>query len=171
MLGSSVDDPTLALPQVGAITLVDVLEHLPRPLYVLCRLAAALVEGGRLVIFTGDTDALPWRISGTLYWYSAIPEHVTFFNQGWFRWAAPRLSCSVGAIRRFAHDPASAMRRLADTGQNLAYLLSRRLSDSRGIGRHIAALPCLSRLRRSDIAWWTSAKDHVLVELIKTGHA
>ncbi len=171
MLGSSIDDPALRLPQFGAITLVDVIEHLPRPLDALRRLAAALVEGGRLVIFTGDTDALSWRISGTRYWYSAIPEHVTFFNQSWFRWAAPPLSCSVGTMKRLAHDPASALRRLADAGQNLAHIVSWRLNDSRGLGRHMAGLPGLSRARRFDLAWWTSAKDHVLVELIKTGHA
>ena len=171
MLASSIDDPALSLPRLGAITLLDVIEHLPRPLEALRRLAAALVEGGRLVILTGDTDALSWRISGTLYWYSAIPEHVTFFNRSWFRWAAPHLSCSVGTTRRLAHDPASAMRRLADTGYNLAYLVSRGLTHSGGIGRHIAGLPGLNRLRRFDFAWWTSAKDHVLVELVKTGHA
>jgi hypothetical protein len=169
MLGPSIDDPALCLPRVGAITLVDVIEHLPHPLDALRRLAAALVEGGRLVIFTGDTDALSWRISGTLYWYSAIPEHVTFFNRSWFRWAAPHLSCSVGTIRRLAHDPAPAMRRLADTGYNLAYLVSRRLHDSPGIGRYVAGLPGLGRPR--GFAWWTSAKDHMLVELVKTGHA
>ena len=171
MLGSSIDDPALCLPRLGAITLIDVIEHLPRPLHALRRLAAALVEGGRLVIFTGDTAALSWRISGARYWYSAIPEHVTFFSQSWFRWAAPRLGCSVGTMRRLAHDPASAMRRLADTGYNLGYLLLRRLHDSRGVGRHIAGLPGLSASRRFDFAWWTSARDHVLVELVKTRHA
>lgn len=168
MLGSSVDDPGLRLPQLSAITLVDVIEHLPRPLEALRRLAPALVEGGRLVIFTGDTEAPSWRITGTRYWYSAIPEHVTFFNQSWFRWAAPHLGCSVGTMRRFPHDPASAVRRLADIGLNLAHLISWRLHDSTGIGRYIARLPGLSALKRFDFAWWTSARDHVLVELIKT---
>lgn len=171
LLGSSLDDPALCLPRLGAITLVDVIEHLPRPLDALRRLAAALIEGGRLVIFTGDTDALSWRISGTLYWYTAIPEHITFFNPFWFRWVAPRLSCSVGTMRRLAHDPAPAMRRLADTAYNLAYLVSRRVQGSWGVGRHAASVPGLTRLGRFDFAWWTSARDHVLVELVKTGHA
>jgi SAM-dependent methyltransferase len=156
ILGSSFDDSVLALPPLGAITIIDVLEHLTRPMDALRRLAAALVEGGRLVIFTGNTEALSWKISGTRYWYSAIPEHVTFFSQSWFHWAAPRLGCSVGTMERLAHDPAPAARRLADTGLNLASLVVRRLG--------------LGALAEQPFAWWTSARDHVLVELVRTRH-
>lgn len=70
-------------------------------------------------------------------------------------------------MRRLAHDPASVMRRLSDTGLNLAYLAARRLHDSRSVGRHFTSLPGLSRMARVDFAWWPSAKDHMLVELIK----
>jgi SAM-dependent methyltransferase len=167
ILGSNVDDPALVLPPFGTITMIDVIEHLTRPMDALRRLAAALVEGGRLVIFTGDTEALSWRISGTSYWYSAIPEHVTFFSQSWFRWAAPRLGCSVGAMEQLAHDPAPASRRLADTGINLASLCVRRLRDSGSAGRHVTALSGLGALVEQPFAWWTSARDHVLVELVK----
>jgi SAM-dependent methyltransferase len=169
ILGASVDDPLLRLPRLDVITLIDVIEHLPRPLDSLRRLAEALVSGGRLIIFTGDTSAPSWRLSGNQYWYCSIPEHIVFFSLSWFRWAAPRLGCSVGTIHRLAHDAAPVGRRLVVTAQVLAYLLARRLQASTRTRWLHSAIPALGKLARFETAWWTSAKDHLLVELVKDG--
>ncbi len=169
VLGTNVDDPGVRLPELGAITLIDVIEHLAKPMSALQRLADALVDGGRLVIFTGDTRAWAWRLSGRHYWYSALPEHFSFFSETWFHWAAPRMRCTVGRMSRHSHDPASLRRRLTETLQNVAYLASRKLQAIPQIGRRVAAVPFLRRLERHDLAWWTSSKDHLLIELIKSG--
>ena len=54
--------------------MIDVLEHLPMPLDSLSVLVRLLVPGGKLIVFTGDTNALSWRIANLHYWYSALPE-------------------------------------------------------------------------------------------------
>ena len=36
--------------------------------------------------------------------------------------------------------------------------------------RDLNALPRLNQLARFKTAWWTSAKDHLLIELVKEGH-
>jgi hypothetical protein len=167
MLGSSLDDQDLRLPNLGAAILIDVIEHLPNPMRVLQRLADALVSDGRMVIFTGNTDALAWQVSGRFYWYSALPEHVTFYNVAWFRWAAPRLGCTLGRIQRLAHDPAPLRHRLTETLQNLACLAHRHLGAIPGVGRLLAGMPFARRMGRYDLAWWTSAKDHLLIEIVK----
>lgn len=168
ILGSSTEEPDLRLPELGAVVLLDVIEHLPRPMYTLDRLAKALAPGGRLVILTGDTAALSWRISGLRYWYSALPEHVTFYSAAWFRWAAPRLNCRVGSVRCLAHNPVGLGARFTEAAQNLCHLTLQRLVAGR-LGRALVArVPKLRRLQRHDQVWWTSAKDHVLVELVKT---
>lgn len=168
VLGTNVDDPEVRLPELGAITLIDVIEHLPKPMNALQRLAGALVDGGRLIIFTGDTRAWAWRLSGRHYWYSALPEHLVFFSETWFKWAAPRIRCTVGRRSSHSHDPASPRRRIAETLQNLAHLASRRVRAIPRIGRHIVAGPFLRHLERHDLAWWTSSKDHLLIELVKS---
>jgi SAM-dependent methyltransferase len=167
LLGWAIEDPGLRLPSLGAVTLIDVLEHLPRPANALHRLSDALVPGGRLVVFTGDTDALSWRLSGNDYWYSALSEHVSFFSRSWFEWAAPRCSCTLGRIRRLSHDPVSAPRRLVECLQNLTFLAYRRLGSLPGVASILARTPWVRRMGRHRLAWWTSAKDHILVELVK----
>jgi SAM-dependent methyltransferase len=169
LLGANIDDPGLRLPELGVIVLIDVIEHLPKPMNALRRLSDALVEGGRLVIFTGDTRAWAWRFSGRHYWYSALPEHVVFFGEMWFRWAAPRLRCTLGRRSRHSHDPAPLRRRMTETLQNLAYLASQQLTAIPQIGRRVAAIPLVRRMEHRGVAWWTSSKDHMLVELIKNG--
>lgn len=167
VLGTNADDPGVRLPELGAIILIDVIEHLPKPMNALQRLADALIDGGRLIIFTGDTRSWAWRLSGRHYWYSALPEHLAFFSETWFHWAAPRMRCTVGRRTRHSHDPAPPRRRVTETLQNLAYLASRSLREIPRIGRCVVAVPFFRRLERHDLAWWTSSTDHILIELIK----
>ena len=64
-----------------AIVSFDVLEHLAKPVEVLSSLARLLRPGGVMVVETGNSDALPWRLSGRAYPYTGLVEHIGFFNR------------------------------------------------------------------------------------------
>lgn len=151
----------------AAVTLVDVIEHLPRPLEALRTLVGLLAPGGRLVIFTGSTDAPSWRFARQHYWYCAMPEHIAFFRPSWFAWAAPRLGCEVGAVRRLSYSPAGLRTRLDESLKNIAYATYHRLEGWPGVGRVLPSLPVLGRVGAWESCWWTSARDHILVTLVK----
>jgi len=165
VVGSTLD----ALPETGlsygSITMIDVIEHLPRPLDALEELVGCLQPGGLLVLFTGSTDSLGWRLSPRHYWYAALPEHVCFFRPSWFAWAAPRLGCEVEDVQRHAYRVAGLGPRLSEAVRSIAYLSYRRLEDELGPGARLQRVPIVSRLGRWPTAWWTSARDHVLVAL------
>jgi SAM-dependent methyltransferase len=151
----------------GAITLIDVIEHLPRPLDSLRKLADLLEPGGRLMIFTGATDALSWRFARTHYWYCSMPEHVVFFRPSWFRWVAPELGCTVESVQRLPFQRARLSVRLHEALGNIAYVSYHRLARVPGLGAALRRLPIVKRIGSWPGSWWTSACDHVLVMLVK----
>ena len=166
IVGSSVEGLE-SNQKFDAITLVDVIEHLPRPLESLQKLVNMLTPGGLLVIFTGNTQAWSWRFAGRHYWYSALPEHVAFFQPAWFRWAAPKLNCQVRSIHRLPYEPASMSRKLDEALKNVAYVTYQRLTDSGLLGSALPKLPIVSRIAKWNGAWWTTARDHILVTLVQ----
>jgi SAM-dependent methyltransferase len=164
ILGASIDNlrPEQAF---GAISLIDVVEHLTRPVDTLRKLVGHLDPGGRLLLVTGTTDAWSWRLSRELYWYSALPEHMIFASPAWIRWLAARLDCQVKSIRRLSSQKASLRTRVSETAVNVLYIATRRMAASplkRGI-----RLPGLARVAAWPSCWWTSARDHIAVCLEK----
>lgn len=167
IIGDSIESLPDTGQQFGAITLVDVMEHLLRPLDALRKLAGLVKPGGQLVIFTGNTDAWSWRFAGLHYWYSAMPEHVAFFSPKWFAWAAPRIECHVSSVRGMRYQPALFRTRLDETLKNIAYATYRRLETLAPPARIVSRLPVLNRIGKWESCWWTSARDHILVVLTK----
>ncbi len=152
----------------GAVTLIDVIEHLPKPLESLQTLSRLLDETGKLIIFTGNTNALSWRFALQHYWYSAMPEHVAFFAPSWFQWVAPKLDCTVTSVRRLAYRPASLRVRIDESLKNVAYVSYRRAARFRGLAKILSRTPLVCRVGRWQSSWWTSARDHILVTLTKS---
>ena len=167
ILGSNVTSFEPGKARFAVITLVDVVEHLPHPLDVLERLSLALVPGGSLLVFTGDTEAMTWRLAGRHYWYSLLPEHVVFLSSSWFRWAAPRLGCHIDTLRRLAHSPKGVQASIDEAIKNVVWIALRRLGDAGGSRFPVARLPLLGRMAQRKAAWWTTARDHILVQLVR----
>jgi 2-polyprenyl-3-methyl-5-hydroxy-6-metoxy-1,4-benzoquinol methylase len=167
ILANSIESLSADGQQFGAITLIDVIEHLLCPMEALRKLLRRLQPGGQLVIFTGNTDAWSWRFAGLNYWYSGLPEHVAFFSPRWFQWAAPKLNCRLSTVRRLRYQPASVSTRLDETLKNIAYVAYHRLESLPGLVNVVSHIPVLNRIERWESCWWTSARDHVLVVLTK----
>lgn len=78
----------LAARRFDAVTLIDVIEHVPEPDALLTRAYAQLSAGGLLIVSTGDPNNSLWRrLLKARFWYVAFPEHITFpssvFFQAW----------------------------------------------------------------------------------------
>lgn len=64
-----------------AVTLWDVLEHLPAPHAAMAEVARLLRPGGRVALTTGDVGSLAARLSGARWHLYTLPEHVFFFSR------------------------------------------------------------------------------------------
>ena len=167
LLGETIDSLRDEPRRFGAITMIDVIEHLPKPVDSLRLLSRLLLPGGKLIIFTGDTEALSWRIANLHYWYSALPEHVAFFRLSWFRWVAQILNCKVTSHKRLAYQTASIKVRLDESLKNLAFVTYHRLGTMPAANNLLSRVPLLRRIGQWPSCWWTSARDHLLVTLTK----
>ncbi len=110
VLASWIEDIEVELHSFHVITLLDVIEHLPNPALSLEGLRRLLLPGGLLMLSTGNTDVLPWRLMRRHYWYY-FPEHVSFFNPRWFRWLARQLDLELLAVREYSYFKASRCER------------------------------------------------------------
>lgn len=167
IIGDSIETLDSQGRQFGAITLIDVIEHLPEPLEALRKLTSLLKQGGRLVVFTGNTDAWSWRLSGLRYWYSSLPEHIGFFSPRWFQWAASRVGCTVISVKELPHKQVSMLNRLDEAIKNIAYITYHKLEALPLASNILPRLPVIQRVGCWDGSWWTSATDHILVVMIK----
>jgi 2-polyprenyl-3-methyl-5-hydroxy-6-metoxy-1,4-benzoquinol methylase len=73
------------------VTLVDVVEHTPRPSDLLRAAAAVAGEGGVLVVVTPDVSSIAARLMGWRWWHYRLP-HVGYYN----RQTLERLCAGVG---------------------------------------------------------------------------
>lgn len=64
-----------------AVTLWDVLEHLPSPHVAMAEVARILRPGGRLALTTGDVGSFVARVSGRRWHLYTIPEHLFFYSR------------------------------------------------------------------------------------------
>jgi SAM-dependent methyltransferase len=165
ILGSDFDALCAQPGRFAAITAFDVIEHVENPARLLSLMAGALVPGGTLIFSTGDLDSWNWRLMQNRYWYSAIPEHISFLSERWLRGMLPSAPLELVRVRRFSHASRAPWRTVKETTANLLYRVSpvaaRALRRGAAGGRRDGNLnvdypPC-----------WMSARDHLLVVLRK----
>lgn len=151
-----------------AVTLFDILEHVPDPFSLVGAAASLLPSGGFLFVSSGNTDALPWRWMKGRYWYCVLSEHISFINEKWIRWTAQKLSLRVERFRIFSHSPKSArlpgyvFQMLA----NLEYSISPEILRRQRIWKKkLLGLPAERVAGTPPV--WNSAKDHLLAVLAK----
>jgi len=79
-LGSALRAP-FALGSFDAVTLWDVLEHLPDPHAAAAEVARLLRSGGRVALTTGDVGSAAARLSGPRWHLYNLPEHLFFYSR------------------------------------------------------------------------------------------
>tara|TARA_R100001143_G_C3358323_1_gene133934 strand:+ start:2391 stop:3332 length:942 start_codon:yes stop_codon:yes gene_type:complete len=148
----------------SAITAFDVIEHFPDPLAFLRNCTKLLKPGGRILVSTGNSEALTWRLSGARYWYCTLPEHITFINKNWCNYASQVLELKLEKVYTFAHVRSGFFRRVGELVLNGTSLLSPSLFKTlRRVGfggKEVKLYPGLIDSPPN----WRTAKDHLLVE-------
>ncbi len=83
--GRIVAGDAIALPfaagRFEAVTLFDVLEHLPDPPRALAEISRVMRPGGRVLLTTGDVESAFARLCGARWHLYTIPEHLFFFSR------------------------------------------------------------------------------------------
>jgi SAM-dependent methyltransferase len=103
IMADTLDKAVIEDGSFDLIFMMDVAEHLPDPFSSLQKIARWLAPGGRLMVSTGNSDSLLWRMSRLNYWYY-FPQHISFCNGRWFRWAAEKLNLEIIACVKFSHS-------------------------------------------------------------------
>jgi SAM-dependent methyltransferase len=147
------------------ITIIDVLEHLPSPFTSLSKLSTFLNRDGIIILSTGNTDALPWRLMRLDYWYY-FSEHVSFFNPRWFKWAVQKLQLRLLSIKKFSHVRGSVFERWRQFLQCLTFIAVKKFDSYPRIKRMSTSIYPFSKAidweRAPATRLW---KDHQLVIL------
>lgn len=166
MIGHSVAEFDASHVHAGAITIFDVIEHVTQPVDFLRKLKSALAPDGSLILLTGATDTWPFRLLGRHYWYSSLPEHVSFYSVAWFHWVAEQLGMKVVHASYLSSEKREFRAWLTQGVQIAAYAIVRRLREA---GWPEAVIRCLPVIRRACswtvVPWWKQAHDHLFVVL------
>lgn len=149
-----------------AIILTDVFEHLVHPFHLIERLAKFLNSGGRLIIVTGNADAIPIEEISAEFWYYRILGHLQMASIAHFEWMASKLGLELDNLIptcHYSHTPGTILRQRL---QNSVYAMfvTRPNSWTAKLTRYI---PILGRA-----ANWTTApcdttrQDHLVATFI-----
>lgn len=132
-VGSIDDELSRFHGRFDAVTLFDVIEHLPDPDRVFARCRACLRPGGHLFVTTPDIGSLMARALGRAWYYIDMAEHVALFDRTAIAAILDRAGFEVLEMRAIGRTYRGSYieRRLAYLGRQSAAL---RLA-------HIAALP------------------------------
>jgi 2-polyprenyl-3-methyl-5-hydroxy-6-metoxy-1,4-benzoquinol methylase len=160
LVGDDLAQLELQSTSFDAITAFDVIEHVPDPATFVRSCARLLKPGGSLIVATGNTASLPWRILRSRNLYCIWPEHLCFINEKWCKGIAEQVGLTVSAVQCYRRTDGSALKIAADALKSVAYASFPRLFRwlrSKGVGntKHVSKLdyPPL----------WPTARDHFLV--------
>lgn len=141
------------------VTAFDVIEHVNNPLAFLSDCAAIMRPGASLIIATGNTASLPWRMLGPRHLYCIWPEHLSFIDPDWCARTAHRASLEYERSIEYRRVEAGAAAVVRDVVKNAVYAAAPGLIAALrrcGVGKVSHPIKVDYPLQ------WTSAKDHFL---------
>ncbi len=152
------------------VTSFDVIEHVYNPKSFLRKLANVTKPNGEIIISTGNTMALSWRLMKSRYWYCANAEHISFISPKWCQKVVKECGLQIEKVEFFSHAEErdqSMSNKIKETILNLTYRFVPFLFHylrKRGFGaKNVEKFPELLDSPPS----WATAKDHFIVRLRK----
>lgn len=88
-----------------AVTMFDVIEHVPDPAGTLAGARRLLAPRGIVLLTTGDTDSIVCRLTGPRWHLMTPPEHLTFFSRAGIVRMLARCDLNVEHV---SHQPVRA---------------------------------------------------------------
>lgn len=162
-------DQLLAQPRqdFDAIVVTDVYEHLVQPVALLRRLFACVKPGGRLILVTGNADAVPHQDLIGEFWYFRSFGHLHMLGHAHLHWLGEQLTAKLCEAVNVCHYDVSIRERVFQHVRYWAYCQFR----MRPTGIVSGLLKCIPVLRRAQNWPWTPAlmctKDHVVATFLK----
>lgn len=145
------------------ITAFDVIEHVENPLSFIASMGQVAKDNGLIIVSSGNTEAVTWKISRSRYWYCSIPEHISFINSAWCNFVADKLNLEIKHIERFSHiGKVGLIGKFLELTKNIIYLITPMLFRKLRKIKH--------RLYKNDTGnnydyppSWMTSKDHIVV--------
>jgi len=149
------------------IIAADVYEHLLRPVETMAKLAAALAPAGRLVLVTGNADAVTTRDWIGEFWYFRPEGHLQMASEKHVAWLVDRLSLRLEQSRPCCHYDLPFSTRIFQHAQAFAYGRFRR-SPRSALASLLRVLPLMKRAEHWPLApALTCTDDHLVIVLRK----
>lgn len=126
------------------ILLSDVFEHLSAPLVLLQSQARLLRQGGRLILITGNADAMGSHKRLANFWYFRCLGHLHMLGERHASWLAQRLGLSLEILHRCCHYNFPLSARFRQHIQQFAYWQFRTTPHGM-ISRILRILPVMGR--------------------------
>jgi len=145
------------------ITAFDMIEHTSDPLAFLRSMGKKVNPAGLIIVSSGNTDSVAFKFMGSRHYYYSNPEHISFINRPWCRWAAGRSGLRIEATESFSHaNKRSIATRSGAFGRNLIYAVAPRLFSRLRMAKFRETDWTLKKGYEYPPSWMT-AKDHVMV--------
>lgn len=164
IIGKQISDIDSVSLKFDAITAFDMIEHVFSPFEFISSLVRVMKDDGILIVSSGNSSALTWKLMGSRYWYCVIPEHISFINVKWCQFVAEKLNLNIVYSKTFSHAGVNRFSKMpVDILKNIIYFISPRFFT---ILRKTAA----SLLRKKLIddpyncpPYWFTSKDHIFI--------
>jgi len=155
--------------QFDSIVAFDIIEHVAKPKVFLEKIVKLVRANGFIIISSGNTEALSWKISGSRYWYCAIPEHISFINKFWCYFVAEELGLSIEYLKMYSHkSKSSSYRKILDFWKNIVYLISPKFFTKLKKIKHVYFSMNYIKKSYYNPPYWATSRDHFIVFFRKT---
>jgi len=146
-----------------AVTMFDVIEHLPNPAAGIAQAARLLKPGGTLLLSSGDLDAWTWRWLGSGHWYLQTPQHLSVISKRFLQHVANENMLKLMEVQTIPHRLARRRERWSEAIKAIYWGLRQRSGPYRIPHHLMQSLPGLTELRHMrSVPWTMSLQDHCL---------